>query len=189
MKCNRRLIAGTVFVLSLLHGQLVAQSTRLTWTVFDAGFGQLALSNGTLKSSVGQSFVGRASFANSFLESGFFADTLFRGTITDVEEGTTITTLPLVYALRQNYPNPFNPSTTIRYEVPKLSRVNLKVYNILGQEIMELVNQDVAPGVYNVRFNASNLPSGVYFYRVQMDEVGRPNGERFSDVKKFMLVK
>lgn len=89
--------------------------------------------------------------------------------------------IPTVYNLAQNYPNPFNPTTTINFSVPKAGFVSLKVYNLLGQEVAELVNEQLAAGNYNVNFNASNLTSGVYFYTIKSDN--------FVATKKMMLVK
>jgi len=73
---------------------------------------------------------------------------------------------PLTFELRQNYPNPFNPTTTVVYQLPKASKVSLKVYNILGKEVAELVNAEQNPGTYKVSFNGAGLASGVYFYRI-----------------------
>ena len=85
------------------------------------------------------------------------------------------------YALFSNYPNPFNPSTTISYQLPKESFVNLAVYNSLGQEVAVLVNERQTSGKYSVKFNANNLPSGLYFYRLQSGE--------FYSVRKMILTK
>jgi photosystem II stability/assembly factor-like uncharacterized protein len=74
------------------------------------------------------------------------------------------------YVLLQNYPNPFNPSTTIRYGIPERSHVNLSVYNTLGQEVAQLVNGDVNAGYHDVKFDASSLPSGVYYCRLKAAE-------------------
>jgi glucuronoarabinoxylan endo-1,4-beta-xylanase len=68
--------------------------------------------------------------------------------------------------LYQNYPNPFNPSTTIKYELPRTSQVNLSVFDILGREVSLLVNDKRDAGVYEVKFDGSNLASGVYVYRL-----------------------
>jgi hypothetical protein len=89
--------------------------------------------------------------------------------------------IPSTFALHQNYPNPFNPSTTISYDLPVRARVKLVIYNLLGQEVATLVNGEQEPGRYNVKFDASGLPSGIYFYRL---EAGK-----FVDVKKMILVK
>lgn len=80
-----------------------------------------------------------------------------------------------------SYPNPFNPTTTIVYQIPKDGYVNLVVYNVLGQVVSKLVNKHQTSGKYSVQFNASNLPSGVYVYKLQAGE--------FSSTKKILLTK
>jgi hypothetical protein len=98
--------------------------------------------------------------------------------ITSVEEDYSIINF---YELYQNYPNPFNPVTTIKYQIPKSGIVSLKVYNILGKEIKTLVNDEKTKGRYEIRFDASNLASGVYIYRIQVND--------YVSVKKMILVK
>jgi len=85
------------------------------------------------------------------------------------------------YNLMQNYPNPFNPTTTINFALPKTGLVTLKVYNLIGQEVATLVNEVKNAGRYSVDFDASDLSSGIYFYRVSVND--------FNDVKKMILVK
>ena len=97
----------------------------------------------------------------------------------DVNEATSI--IPKTFALEQNYPNPFNPVTTILYDLPKPSYVTLRVYNILGQEVITLVNETEDAGYKSVSFDGNNLPGGLYFIRL--------NAGTFSDVKKMMLIK
>ncbi|NOX19629.1 MAG: T9SS type A sorting domain-containing protein [Chlorobi bacterium] len=89
--------------------------------------------------------------------------------------------LPEKFELFQNYPNPFNPSTTINYQIPKDGFVNITVYNSLGQEIGILLNENQTSGKYSIRFNANNLPSGLYIYRLQSGE--------FSSERKMILAK
>ncbi len=99
-------------------------------------------------------------------------------TITSVEDEIVQVT---DYKLEQNFPNPFNPTTTIRFSLPVDNFVTLKVYNLLGQEIATLVNENKIAGNYNINFNASNLSSGVYLYRIDTGN--------FTAVKKFTLLK
>jgi len=89
--------------------------------------------------------------------------------------------IPLEFALEQNYPNPFNPATTINYSIAKAGLVSVKIYNTLGEEVMQLVNTQQQPGRYSVKFNASNLTSGIYFYQIKSGD--------FVSVKKMMLLK
>lgn len=92
------------------------------------------------------------------------------------------TELPKVYALFQNYPNPFNPSTQIEYALPKQSLVNMKIFDILGREVANPVKNEMkSPGTYQVSFDATNLPSGIYFYKISAGD--------FSQVKRMILLK
>ena len=90
---------------------------------------------------------------------------------------------PLVieYSLEQNYPNPFNPSTTINYQIPKDGFVTLKIYDVLGKEIKTLVNEEKTIGRYQVSFNATDLATGVYIYKIQVND--------FVSTKKMILLK
>jgi hypothetical protein len=85
------------------------------------------------------------------------------------------------YSLLQNFPNPFNPSTTIRFTIPERAFVTLKVYNILGEVAANLVNENLNQGTYSINFDASNLPSGVYLYKIEAND--------FLQVNKMLLVK
>lgn len=97
-------------------------------------------------------------------------------------------TIPTEYALSQNYPNPFNPSTKINFSLPFESNVRMSVFNILGQEVKVLVDNQVQPvGSYNLTFDARDLPSGIYFYRLTASSISE--GRNFVDVKKMMLIK
>jgi hypothetical protein len=97
---------------------------------------------------------------------------------------------PDVFALEQNYPNPFNPSTKIRFSIAADSRVTLKIFDILGQEVVTLINGNLSAGSHDIDFNAASaaggLNSGVYFYRIDATGV---NGANFTSVKKMILTK
>ena len=104
------------------------------------------------------------------------------------EYGTTITSvgenigrLPKTFKLLQNYPNPFNPSTTISYSLPQNGFVRLIVFDMLGREAATIVNKKQTGGNYKVEFNANNLPSGIYFYRLQSGN--------FTETKKMILLR
>ena len=97
----------------------------------------------------------------------------------DVNNSTS--TLPGKYSLEQNYPNPFNPSTSIKYSIPKAGQVKLNVYSVTGKLVANLVDEFKTAGNYTVNFNAVNLASGVYFYRLSSGS--------FVENKKMILVK
>jgi len=101
--------------------------------------------------------------------------------LTDISNPATESAVPAVVALHQNYPNPFNPSTTIRYALPSRSQVTLTIYNTLGQIVREVVNDEMNAGYHEVQFDASNLASGLYFYRM------RAGG--FTETKRLLLLR
>ncbi len=92
-----------------------------------------------------------------------------------------IYTIPGSFNLSQNYPNPYNPATTIRFEIPERSVVTIKVYDVLGNEVATLINEEKPSGNYEVEFNGTGLTSGIYFYQLQAG--------RFTEVKKMILLK
>jgi photosystem II stability/assembly factor-like uncharacterized protein len=89
--------------------------------------------------------------------------------------------LPSEYSLEQNYPNPFNPTTTIKYQIPELSFVSIRIYDILGNEIATLVNEEKPAGYYKIEFDVPSLSSGIYFYTI--------NSKNFISTRKMMLIK
>ena len=97
------------------------------------------------------------------------------------EVGKNQTRAPERFALEQNYPNPFNPGTVIRYSIPRASHVRLEVYNLLGERVRTLVDQEEQSGAYSVRFDASDLSSGVYFYRLDAGS--------YSETRKLALLR
>jgi len=110
---------------------------------------------------------------------GIIAKTLDGGGIISIKNISN--EVPQNWMLSQNYPNPFNPSTKIKLEVKKSERIIIKVYDLLGKEIAALVNQRLNPGSYELTFNAGNIPSGVYFYRLEAGD--------FIQTKKMIFIK
>lgn len=146
-----------------LFAQLMINDTTLTDTSDSVG----GIANGT--------YYWRVSARNADVW-GFFSNirrvTVSVGIAADPD-------VPRQYELRQNYPNPFNPSTTIRYQIPKSSEVRLSVFDLLGREVSVLVNQRTDAGVHDVKFDATGLSSGVYFYQLRAGE--------FVQTKKLLL--
>jgi uncharacterized delta-60 repeat protein len=111
--------------------------------------------------------------------SGFYiAKFLTHSLTTDIEDDRTVSNS---FVLNQNYPNPFNPSTTISYSLPVQSEVEIKIYDALGKEVAALVNEIKSAGNYSVRWNASSLSSGVYFYRISAGS--------YTQTKQMLLMK
>ncbi|HEX9974958.1 MAG TPA: T9SS type A sorting domain-containing protein, partial [bacterium] len=92
-----------------------------------------------------------------------------------------VTPIPEQYRLSQNYPNPFNPSTSMNYSVPKMCHVSIAIYNVTGQKIVTLVDEQKSPGDYQITWNAEKLADGIYFMKMTTKE--------FSAVKKLLFVK
>ena len=89
--------------------------------------------------------------------------------------------IPSTFVMHQNYPNPFNPSTKIKFALPKSEFTKIEVFNTLGKNIKTLLNRHIKAGHHEVEFNAQNLSSGIYYYRIEASE--------FQDVKKMILIK
>ncbi len=119
-------------------------------------------------------FIAYSAYGNNL-----FIDNIYYGPIDGT--GNPISFTPLKFELSQNYPNPFNPTTKINFSIPKQSFVTLKVFDMLGREVAELLNKELSPNNYSIDFNASNFSSGVYFYKLESAE--------FTEVKRMMLIK
>lgn len=106
------------------------------------------------------------------------------GSFVNITNSNNVT--PVRFALHQNYPNPFNPATKIKFEIPGQSYVILKIYNLLGQEITTLVNQNLGIGNHELEWNAENFNSGIYFYRF---EILQENKSTYIETKKMLFIK
>lgn len=108
-----------------------------------------------------------------------------QSTVTSVHQESK----PVEFVLSQNYPNPFNPTTTIGYRLAARSSVLLEVYDVLGREVMTLVNEEKPAGTYQLTLDGKNLTSGVYFYNLQAYQISGGKGSLFTETKKFVLLK
>lgn len=112
---------------------------------------------------------------------GTIDDTMLVSDSALIQINNTNIVIPSRYALYQNYPNPFNPATTIHYDIVAQVKVQLSVFDILGREILILTNEEKKPGSYKVNWNASDYPSGIYFYKLKAGD--------FTETKKMILIK
>ena len=152
----------------------------------DGNFTEIAFVNGKGTTTEAQSYI----FTDKGLTAGNYTYRLkqvdFDGTFEYSNAIEAAVDLPSEFALGQNYPNPFNPTTNIDFALKTDSKVVVNIFNTLGEEVASVVNADLKAGTYKVNFNASNLTSGIYFYRIDASGV---DGSKFSSVKKMMLMK
>jgi len=167
-------------VLSAVLGiwQIGATQEQLSGSVFGNGGGVSSNSNFRIAGTLGQPIIGTISSNDNIQQAGFWYTTFDIITSVDPIEDDL---LPTEFRLEQNYPNPFNPSTTIQFAVPKASQVTIKIYDVLGRRVATLVDEKYQPGTYKVTFEADELASGVYIYRIQADG--------FVNSRKLMLLK
>jgi len=183
---NALTVSGTnLFAGTCYSGVLLSTNNGNSWLNINQGFGNI----NTIYSLI---------IANSYIFAGTYGHSVWRRSLAEIIGISKISeNVPSSYSLSQNYPNPFNPLTVIRYSIPSLSSPNiyggkrssfsganpvtLKVYDILGKEIATLVNEKQSPGTYEVTFDGSQYPSGVYFYKL--------TSGNFMDTKKLLLIK
>ena len=124
-------------------------------------------------------------YSDAGLHSGTYTYRLkqmdFDGSFEFSNEVEVEVTSPIQFELEQNYPNPFNPSTTIKYSIPQTSNVVIKLFDVLGNEVKTLVNEEKPAGTYEITWYAENFPSGVYFYQLKAGD--------FIQTKKMVLMK
>jgi hypothetical protein len=169
-------IEEVVFITSGDQGDTWSEPTLLSRENYDAGY--LTLAPNIRESGV--DFLWRES-STQFVDDEATTVIVYGHTnlLTDIDDNKT--EIVNSYELQQNYPNPFNPSTTISYSLREKGLVTLKIFDILGREVTELVNEVKNAGNYKIAFNASNLTSGLYIYQIQAGN--------FSAIKKMILLK
>jgi hypothetical protein len=157
------------FSLFIIQGIVSAQNFSLEKSVVDHGGGASKSTNYQVVNAVGQpSPVSVIQSANYTVSAGFLADEKLTTSID--ESNTAPKLLPTHFRLFQNYPNPFNPETTIQFCVKEPRLVELTVFDLLGRKVAELVNNHYKPGQYQIMFDASKLPTGIYFYQIRMGD-------------------
>ena len=163
---------------------IYSQETRSRISEYSSGYSQSSSANQDVQifSTVGIPIMGISTnsmikvnsgkdyIKNNFLELGKIAG-----------ENRNEPYLPKAFKLYENYPNPFNPETIIKYEIAEYSLINITLFDILGNKIETLLSEEKPAGVYTLEFNAANLPSGIYFYRISAGP--------FVKTKKMMLLK
>jgi hypothetical protein len=110
----------------------------------------------------------------------------FDGSFTYSDVAEVEVSLPTDFSLEQNYPNPFNPATTLEFSLPADAQVKIRVYNLVGEKVAEVTNKDYTAGNHKIEFNASQLTSGVYLYRIDAVDV---SGKIYNSVRKMTLLK
>ncbi len=166
-------VSGTnLFVGTSGSGVFLSTNNGTTWTSDSAGMSNIYGTSDAYALTVSGSYL----FAGN--DRGVWRRPLSE-MITGVKEGHN--NLPANFSLKQNYPNPFNPTTIINYSLPRSNMVTIKVFDILGNEVASLVNEEKPAGSYSVNFNGNKLSSGVYFYRMKAGS--------FVETKKLILMK
>jgi|WetSurMetagenome_2_1015567.scaffolds.fasta_scaffold02899_2 hypothetical protein len=163
--CDTNIFAG-----SCGDGVFLSTNKGASWTPVNSGLPNY-------------SFIKSFIVTDTYLFAGFLNGGVWRRPLSEMitsVEGTS-DVFPTQFSLEQNYPNPFNPSTTIRFQVPNSSFVNLKVYDVLGNEVATLVSEEKPAGSYEVKFDAAGLSSGIYFYKFQAGSL--------VETKKMILLK
>jgi hypothetical protein len=166
-------------VFSLLLTTLLQtfSQNQISFAVNGNGGGIQANSSYVFVGTIGQSSIGKGENTINQSQAGFWA-MYYQNIISKVEDDEI---LPNQFMLEQNYPNPFNPSTIIKFGIPERANVVIKIYDILGSEVITLINQEIDIGWYEVQFNASNYSSGIYIYRMQAGN--------YISTKKMLMIK
>lgn len=154
-------------------------------SVMSSGGAAVGNSSFRVVGTLGQPAIGVMSSASSINRAGFWCG--LEGLITRVEQSAS--TVPTEYRLEQNYPNPFNPTTTICFALPEGSAVTLVLVDVLGREVATLVDKELQPGEYKVVLDAKDLPTGLYFYRLQTKDRSGASGTRFCQTKRLLVLK
>jgi hypothetical protein len=150
------------------YGVYYSVNSGASWAAYNQGFPS-------------PSPVNDITIKDNFIYAAVSNKSIWKCSLATVGIQTTSNEIPESFYLSQNYPNPFNPMTKIKFDIPSSLSTKITVYDILGKEVKTLVNDKLNPGTYEVDFDGSNLPSGVYFYKLET--------EAFTETKKMILIK
>jgi len=174
---KRKLPAGIWIgaVLCVFPAFIWSQNSTVSKSSFNVRLASSGPSQVVVKSIAGSVFIGPSQNGDTQVESGFYPISVQRGSALAVGEADG---LPSEYALRQNYPNPFNPSTTIKFDLPMATEVYLVVYDLLGREVVSLVNEQMEPGYHQIVWKGETadgraVPSGIYIARLVSQEYAK----------------
>lgn len=173
------IISGLAVTSLVLTAEITSAQSTYKLDKHSVGGGGGTIGNENYQSSaiVGQPIVAQNQNDSNHVHTGFWH---FVGRVaTSVDKRNS--EVPDSFSLKQNYPNPFNPRTKIQYDLPQKVEVRLVVYNLLGRRVATLVNETQQAGSYQITFEASNLASGVYIYRIVAGD--------FTQTRKMMLMK
>ena len=173
---KNKFIVSVSFLILLFNNQTFPQY-QIPFSIISSGGIQQSNSSFNLNGSLGQTIIGQNQNTVNQLQAGFW-HIYYQNVMTGIAEETI---LPTEFKLEQNYPNPFNPSTIIKFGTPERKNVQIKIYDILGSELLTLVNEEFEAGWYQIEFNASSFAIGVYIYLM--------NSWNYTSTKKMLLIK
>jgi hypothetical protein len=174
-KFNYVLLSSLLFII-LIPFNTTAQY-QIPIDIIASGGGTIQAPGYILSGTAGEIFTGNSGSAINQLRSGFWFIYYF-DVITYAGDENVISS---VFRLEQNYPNPFNPSTTVRFAVPERNLVTIRLYDLLGEEVLQVINEEKEQGWYDIIIDLRNLASGIYIYRM--------NAGKFVSTRKMMLIK
>jgi hypothetical protein len=170
------IILSVLFVFGFIRYPYIFAQYVVQNSVFGNGGTVITNEKYQINSTTGQTVVDTVSSTNNSLKLGFWYSS--GDLITKIEQISDV--LPETFWLGQNYPNPFNSRTKIHYAIKHESKVVLKLFNIMGQEVKTILDHHHMPGQYEIEFNAGEFTSGIYFYRIYT--------ENFSSLKKMVIL-
>jgi Secretion system C-terminal sorting domain len=174
---QERIAFLVALIFTIGFSKIMFGQNKLSRSVIAGGSVAVSGENHRVLGTIGQPLNGSSGNISYRTQVGFWYNSI--SSTTDVEQTEDL--IPKEFQLEQNYPNPFNPSTKIKFGLPKESKVLLLIYNILGEEVAQLVNQQFQAGYYEIELYNSGFSSGVYLYTIQAGD--------FVDTKKMILLK